>query len=345
MVFRLISLLFFLTLSGCSKAPNISEHRLLVFGTYLDISIFAAQPQQEREAIVELTQQFQQMHQRWHAWDEGSALVAINRDLAAGIPAKVPEDLQPLLKESIHLANLSEGLFNPTIGNLLKMWGFQQSERPHQPPPASTKLDAWLRQRPTVDQITLNEGLITSTNSNVQFDLGAIGKGYAVDLAIATLRQHGIENAIVNAGGDLRAIGSKDGKPWVVGIRHPQGSGVLAAIEVRGDESVFTSGNYERYNEYEGVRYTHILDPRSAMPVSGITSVTVIHPNGTLADAAATALVVAGASDWYRIAKKMGIKYTMLVEESGRVHLSPSMLERIDLDPSSSNDLQLSAPL
>ena len=118
----------------------------------------------------------------------------------------------------------------------------------------------------------------------------------------------------------------------------------MAAIEVSGDESVFTSGNYERYNEHEGVRYAHILDPRTGRPVVGITSVTVIHDNGAEADAAATALVVAGADGWWETARAMGIRYAMVVEENGTVHLNPAMRDRVAFT-GDSPPLAVSAPL
>jgi thiamine biosynthesis lipoprotein len=196
-----------------------------------------------------------------------------------------------------------------------------------------------------MDDLTFDDGVLRSTNPAVQLDFGAFAKGVAVDHAIDILRAHGINNAIVNGGGDLRAIGSKGGAPWRVGIRHPQGEGVLAALEVRGDESVFTSGNYERYREHEGVRYAHILDPRSGLPVDGITSVTVIHENGGIADAAATALVVAGVENWHRIARQMGIHYVMLVDEAGTVYMNPAMQQRIEFSAEAPATIVISAPL
>ncbi len=316
-----------LLIGGCSR-EQASNHQIVVFGTYVTLSIWGADAEQEQRAIGAITRDFQQMHRDWHAWEPG-ALFEINRKIARGERAALPPSLYPLLKQAQQLSKQSEGLFDPAIGGLLKMWGFQQSERPGGPPPTRQQITAWLNHRPTMADVSITNSTVGSTNSKVQFDLGAYAKGVAVDHAIERLRQFGIENAIVNGGGDLRAIGTKGGKPWRVGVRHPQGDGILATIAVEGDEAVFTSGNYERYNEYEGVRYTHILDPRTAVPVTGITSVTVIHDSGAVADAAATALVVAGVKDWHRIARQMGIKMAMVVEDSGRVHLDPKMHSRL----------------
>jgi thiamine biosynthesis lipoprotein len=165
----------------------------------------------------------------------------------------------------------------------------------------------------------------------VQLDFGAVGKGYGVDLAIDRLKSMGISNAIVNAGGDLRAIGSRAGNPWRIAIRDPDGGGIFALLSVTGDESVFTSGNYERNFTWEGKLYSHIIDPRTGYPAQGTASVTVIHSNATTADAAATALFVAGPKNWHRIAKQMGIKYVLLIDEQGVAYMNPAMRDRIKL--------------
>jgi thiamine biosynthesis lipoprotein len=108
------------------------------------------------------------------------------------------------------------------------------------------------------------------------------------------------------------------------------GEGVIASLEVLDGECVLTSGNYERYREYQGIRYSHIIDPRTGYPVEHVVSATVISKNGGLADAAATALSVAGPAHWHKIATQMGLAEVMLVDENGEVHLSPAMGERIE---------------
>jgi thiamine biosynthesis lipoprotein len=164
-------------------------------------------------------------------------------------------------------------------------------------------------------------------------------------MAMQRLRSMGIQNAIINAGGDLNVIGSHGDRPWKVGVRHPQGGGVLAAVELADGEAIYTSGNYERYREHEGVSYSHIIDPRTGMPVWHVASVTVIDNAGARADAAATALSVAGPDDWYRIARQMGLKYVMLVDEQGGVYMNPAMAERITFENPLPQPAMLSAPL
>lgn len=330
---------------GCSEPePQTSNYQVYVFGTLVDISIWGANREQEEKAVAAITRDFQRMHHDWHAWKPGP-LVDINQALAKGEEARVIPSLIPILNESTELSRKSDGLFDPAIGGLLELWGFQSDERPNGPPPPMEAIEKWVKASPRMDDLELEGETLRSRNPAVQLDFGAFAKGYAVDLAIERLRELGINNAIINAGGDLRAIGDKNGKPWQIGVRHPQGKGVLASLKVSGDESVFTSGNYERYREYEGVHYNHILDPRTGMPVDGVTSVTVIHDNGAVADAAATALVVAGPKEWHRIATQMGIKYVMLVDDDGVVYMNPAMQQRIQFENETPSDIRISEPL
>ena len=319
------------TAAGCNRREPLVQHRLFVFGTVIEITLWDATDEQARLAVGRIENDFQQMQRDWHAWEPG-ALMDINAAIAVGKSSPVPSSLVPLIEESQYLYRLSDGLFNPAIGRLLKLWGFQGSTHEQRPPPAAEDIAALVKAAPGMDDLVLEDGVLRSRNRSVQLDFGAFAKGAAIDQAISRLREAGIENAIVNAGGDLRAIGHKGRKPWRIGVRHPQGKGVLAALEISGDEVVFTSGNYERYNEFEGVRYTHILDPRSGYPVNSIASVTVIHHDGGIADAAATALVVAGVREWPRIAQAMGIRYVMLVDERGNIHMNPEMAARVQLE-------------
>lgn len=325
----LLILLF--AIQGCSR-PTLYTQRLYVFGTLVDITLWGVPEDQARQRVEEISQEFHRMHSAWHAWQPG-ALTDLNNAIAQGREIEVHENLLPLLRQATVLYRKSDGLFNPAIGRLIGLWGFHKDDPlDGRPPPPKAQVAALVKSAPSMDDLVFDGNRVGSRNRDVQIDLGGFAKGYAVDWAINELRSRGVENAIVNAGGDLRAIGSKGDHPWRIGVRHPQGKGVLAAIEVHGDESIFTSGNYERYNEYKGIRYPHIIDPRTGQPVQGVTSVTVIHDNGAEADAAATALVVAGVKEWPRIARRMGIDQVMLVEENGTVHMTPAMAKRVQFE-------------
>jgi thiamine biosynthesis lipoprotein len=175
----------------------------------------------------------------------------------------------------------------------------------------------------------INGNLVHSNNPSVQLDFGGIAKGYAVDIASTLLQNLDIQNAIINAGGDLRAFGMNRSRPWIVAIENPIG-GVLGGIEIFHDEAVFTSGNYVRYLETEGQdRYSHILDPRSGWPAQSIMSATVITQSGWKADAAATALIVAGIEHWPEVATAMQIDKVLVTDENGQVFVTPEMQKRL----------------
>ncbi len=331
---RLLLLLMLpLTLIACSRssAPETIEQQLYVFGTIVTLTFHGLDEEQATRAGAEVNRMFQEMHRNWHAWEQGE-LTALNQAIAEGRSAPVPPDLLPLIEKSQEACRLSDCLFNPAIGQLIGLWGFHSSERPSGPPPPREEIAKLVALHPSMLDITLDHGQLSSSNPAVQFDVGGIAKGYAVELALATLRKEGVKDAIVNAGGGLGVIGSKGAQPWRVGIRHPQGAGILGSLAVHDGEQVHTSGNYERFREDQGVHYAHILDPRTGWPVEGVTSATVIGRDGAMTDAAATALVVAGPKEWYRIARQMGVEAAMLVDDSGTVYMDPGMAERVEFE-------------
>ena len=330
-----LSLLFLLLLliSGCSdNGAHSHKQQLYVFGTLVEVVIWTEDEQAAQQEITRLGEQFQQWHLQWHPWQRGGDLAEFNQALAEGETVAIPETVMPLLQRATELSQLSDGLFDPTMGGLVRLWGFSDNlVNPSQPPDAEL-LAEFIQDAPSLAQLQLEEGLAHSDNPRLQLDFGGFAKGYVVDRAIEQLRKHGFHNAIVNAGGDLRAIGSKDQWPWRIGIRHPREDGLIASLEIDGDESVFTSGDYERFFEYQGRRYHHIIDPRSGYPTQGLSSVTVLHHAADAADAAATALMVAGPQKWRETAKAMGLQHVMVIDAVGVVHMTPSMAERIHFE-------------
>lgn len=326
------SLLFVFALlsGGCESKVEVHQQQILALGTLVDVVIYGVDQQQGQAAVDKVSETLEAVHHDWHAW-QPSQLTAINQKLAAGEVATLTPVAQQLMAQGIELSIKSNHLFNPAAGKLIELWGFHSDDRNDAPPPATEAVNAWVAQQPRMADLTLEGNKLSSTNPAVQLDVGGYAKGYAVDLAITALRQMGVEHAIVNAGGDLRAIGNKNGIPWHVGIRNPRGTGVIAALDIEGDESVFTSGDYERYFDYEGQRYHHILDPRSGYPATGASSVTVVHRDATVADAAATALLIAGPDQWFAIAQAMGVTQVMLIDHQGTAHMTKLMAQRLKI--------------
>jgi FAD:protein FMN transferase len=321
--------------SGCARAPETAyKSQFLTLGTLVDVSLWGVDDARAAEAVRAVEQALDEVHHLWHAWEPGE-LTRINTALAAGEAVSVDADVVAVLRQAARLARASDHLFNPAIGRLVALWGFHGDAAPSGPPPPEAEIERLVAAAPTMDALEFDDMQISSANPAVQIDLGAFAKGLGIDRAIEALRALGIDHAIVNAGGDLRAIGSHGDRPWRIGIRHPVERGVFASLETRGDESVFTSGNYERYFDHEGKRYHHVIDPRSGRPAQDTLSVTVIHDNAAEADAAATALFVAGPAAWRDAARRLGITQVMLIDADMNVHLTPAMAERIrfEVDP------------
>jgi len=328
-------------LAGCMQSPQDYHQTLLIFGTVVDITVHGAPEEQAAAAVAAVDADFQRMHRDWHAWKPGGELVELNRRLAAGETTTVSNFLLPLLLQARSLSQLSHDLFNPAIGKLIALWGFHSDEPPPGPPPPVAEIEALVAGNPRMEDLKIEGNRVSSDNPLVQLDLGGFAKGYALNLAIDRLHSLGIDNSIVNAGGDLCVSGRHGERPWRVGVRHPQGKGVIASLDVADGECVLTSGNYERYREYENVRYAHILDPRSGWPVRHVASATVIHTDGGVADAAATALTVAGPQEWRSVAHDMGLVYVMLVDEKGKVYMTPAMAERIRFAEGQGGDVEV----
>jgi thiamine biosynthesis lipoprotein len=325
-----LATLLLLLFSACEKTEPVYNSRFLAFGTLTDISIVGVSHERALAATQALEEDFAVMHNAWHAWNPGP-LGRTNELLKEGKPFAAPPSVLGLLVEARQLANDSEHLFNPAIGRLINLWGFQSDSPDCQKPPEDQSIKLLVGKNPSMNDIRIDDFHLQSSNPVVKLDFGAIGKGYGIDMAIEHLKELGIKNAIVNSGGDLRAIGSRSGRPWRIAIRSPSGSGTLGFLHVKGDESVFTSGDYERNYVWEGKTYHHIIDPRTGYPATGTRSVTVIHSDATTADAAATALFVAGPEDWHRIARKMGIEYVLLIDKHGITHMNPAMQQRVSL--------------
>ena len=321
-------ILICLTLLAACQRDEEQSAELFVFGTIIEIKLWGASPEEASQAFSELQKMFQGMHRDWHAWEPGR-LTNINQAFAEGRPATADKDIVEMVRRSQQIEASTGGRFNPAIGALIRLWGFHTSDYPITgPPPSQLQISEILDQKPSSADIHINGLEMQSDNPVVLLDFGGIAKGYAVDLTIARLRSLGISNAIVNAGGDLRAIGSHGDRPWRVAIRKP-GGGNIGSVQVNGDEAIFTSGNYERFRQDETERYPHILDPNTGWPAKDIASVTVITDEGLLADAAATALIVAGLEHWPEVARALDLDEVAVVDESGTVYLTPEMERRI----------------
>lgn len=327
-------LLLSLLVVGCGDSEQARQAKFYAFGTEIDVSLYGVDADTAANTVSALEESFNYVNDTWHAW-QPSTLTRINDAIARGEPVDIKPEVAAVIAEAATYARDSQHLFNPAAGKLFEIWGYHQDNWfESRPPPAQNEINRWLNAAPSMNDIDIDNGVLSSKNNAVQLGFGGFAKGTAVDAAIEALKVQGITNAIINIGGDLRAIGRHGDRPWRIGIRHPRKEGgMLASVIIEGDESVFTSGDYERYFTYQGKRYPHILDPRTGQPARDNISVTVIHRQAARADAAATALVVAG-SDWPQIAASMGIDHVMLMRADGQVEMTAAMAEQVRLsDP------------
>ncbi len=331
---RLFLLLTAALVSACDQPAKQYDYSIFAFGTLIDVTLYSKDKDQAEDAFAQLQKDFDRYHQQWSPWTDGD-LAQINKQLSETKPGEsnaiaIPSHLVPIIKTSMLLSAQSDNFYNPAIGKLINLWQFHKSQEADIQPPQDSLIQALVKQKPQMSDLSFNsQGQLVNTNPAVSLNFGAFAKGYAIAQEIEQLKKLGIHNAVINAGGDLSVIGQHQDRAWNIGIRHPRNDKILASVEVKSDESVFTSGDYERLYFYQGKRYHHILDPRTGYPTQDAQSVTVIHPDAGLADAAATALFVAGSKQWKTIAKKLGLKYVMLVDGKGDIHMTAAMQARI----------------
>lgn len=331
--------------TACNQeVPHVFKRTILKFGTLIDVTLYNVEPVLAQKALDQLENNFTQYHAEWTSWQD-SPLTRINEKLASGRPAHTPASIAALIKQSQALSQSSDGLFNPSINQLISLWQFHRSDEPDIRPPDKQAIEQWLQNKPSMNDLSFNGQQLSSQNPTVQLNFGAFAKGYAINLSFDYLKTLGINNAVINAGGDLSVRGSHGDRPWKIGIRHPREDRIIAWLEAQDQESIFTSGDYERYYDYQGKKYHHILDPRTGYPAKGATSVTVIHNNAGTADAAATALFIAGPEQWQAIAKSMGIEYVMLIDVQGHIHMTAKMAERIHFKQKPSGNIVISETL
>ncbi len=359
-----VSLLLFITatISACEQPDRQFDYSIFSFGTIIDITIYDTDKALAETAFDQLQTDFDRYHQDWSPWTDGD-LASLNKKLKIQASVSIPQHLIPIIKASIELSRQSEDYYNPTIGNLINIWQFHKYQDIDIRPPQAEQIRHLIQQNPKMSDLSIistkeNGSQLISKNTAVSLNFGAFAKGYAIALELDKLKKMGIHNAVINAGGDLSVIGKVKGRSvaknkqgtneraWNIGIHHPRKNVLLASVQANDNESVFTSGDYERFYLYQEKRYHHILDPATGYPTQDIQSATVIHTDAGRADAAATALLVAGRKNWQRVAKNMGIEYVMLVDSENNIHLTSKMAERVKfLDKSSTLHKIVSEPL
>lgn len=322
-------LMLLCALAACSPPP-LTQQQAYVFGTLVEVSVYGAPETQARQVTAAVLARFDELHRTLHAW-QPSDVSRLNTALAQGQRAPVTPELAAMLRDAQAQSIQSNDLFNPAIGGLIALWGFH-ADTPRARVPDAAAIARWVKAAPRMRDLHVENGEAWSDNPAVQLDLGGYAKGYALDEAVRILKAHGIHDALVNIGGNVIALGSHGDRPWRVGIQHPRQPGTLATLDLRDGEAIGTSGDYQRYFEAGGHRYSHLIDPRSGKPANGMQSVTVLvtgEQAGTRSDALSKPLFIDGPSRLAAQAARLGVADYLAVDAAGRIHVSPAMQARL----------------
>ena len=238
----------------------------------------------------------------------------------AGEAVVVPDELYALLERTLGLCDVTHGGFDPTFKTLAGLWPLRD---PAFRPPTQAQIDALL---PAVGyrHLVLDPKARTArlTDPRTRVGLGGIAKGYAVERAVEILRGRGLQAFCLRVGGELYCAGDKHGTPWQVGVRDPRDPDRLVATLPIRDASFTTSGDYERFALVDGVRYHHIVDPRTAAPARGVRSVTILARNPTEADALSTGVFVLGVEAGMALLDALPAAEGVIVDDQGAIHTS-----------------------
>lgn len=286
-------------------------------GTRFEVTV-VAQDQVEANSYINLAiEEMARIERLISSWDEGSQTSKINRN--AGIqPVIVDKELFDLIKRCIALSKLTDGAFDISYASMDRIWKFDGSMTAF---PLEEDIKASVA-KVGYKNIILNESQQTVflKHKGMKIGFGAVGKGYAADKAKALLYSKGVNSGIINASGDMNAWGKQpNGNPWKVAITNPLNKNKAFALLPLHNSSVVTSGNYEKYVVFDGKRYTHIIDPRTGYPSTGIISVTVFAPKAELADALATSVFVMGKEIGLDRINQMPQIECIIIDEEGNI--------------------------
>lgn len=321
-----------LLVAACSREPTLYRQQSYVFGTLVEVVIVGEPEARAKSITATILKDFDRLQHVLHPSKPGG-LARMNAIFAqAPARASISPLLRDMIQDSTRLSMQSEGLFNPAIGGLIRLWGFQDDASLAHLPPAAA-IAALVAQQPKMTDIIIDGVEFYSTNPMVRLDFGGYAKGAALDVAAQYLREQNVKNALVNIGGNIIALGKRGKKAWRVGIQHPRKPQAIAVVELHDGEAIGTSGDYQRFFMLEGKRYCHILDPRTGYPAQGTQAVTVLTRAGTsagaLSDAASKPLFIAGAANWRRMARLLGTENVLRIDADGSVETTSSFSKRI----------------
>jgi thiamine biosynthesis lipoprotein len=320
-----------------ARAARFATRNGSAMGTEVRISVYTDDEPGALRAADAAFAEIRRIEALMTTWRDDSEVSRVNAQ--AGVqPVRVSDELLEVLDMAEKAARWSDGAFDVTFYALKGLWRFDEDLERRVPDEAELK-----RRLPLIDHKALVIDRAAHTvflrKKGMAINLGGIAKGYAVDRAAAVLRKAGFKDAIVQAGGDLMCAGSKEGQPFVAGIRDPRGgrADVFGRLKLI-DHAFSTAGDYERFFILDGKRYHHILDPRTGHPATRSRSVTIYAPNALLADALDDAVFILGWERGFQMLSNIPDVGAVVVDDHGQVHVSPRIVDRVQIDYTPANE-------
>ncbi len=295
-------------------------------GTLVSITAVASDKETGHKAIQAGFDEVKRLERMLSTWVDSSELSRVNAE-AGRHPVRVSPETFEIIAKSLEIAQLTDGGFNIAVGPAVELWSV--TERQHLPSDSELKQ---LKELVDWTSIRLNPGeqTIFLPRRGMRIDVGGIGKGYAADRAAMEMKRAGAQGGIVALAGDIKAFGAlPNAKGFPVGIKHPRDEGRLIAEIDLTDEAISTAGDYERFFERDGIRYHHILDPRTLQPSRTCQSVTVIGREGTVVDGLDTGIFVLGPERGMALVERLPGVEAVIVDNQGRVAISPGLRDRL----------------
>ncbi|WP_394331388.1 FAD:protein FMN transferase [Winogradskyella thalassocola] len=306
-----------------STAQEPYKRTLKLMGSRFDITVVANDSTQANKHIDIAVAEISRIEKLISSWDEDSQTSEINRN--AGIkPVKVDAELFNLIERAIGISKLTDGAFDISYASMDKIWKFDGSMTTM---PSEKEITASV-EKVGYQNIVLdkNKSTIYLKLKGMKIGFGAIGKGYAADKAKTLLISKGVTSGIINASGDMNTWGQQtNGEDWKVAITNPMDKNKVFALLPITNGAVVTSGNYEKYVNFNGKRYTHIIDPRTGYPSTGIISVTVFAPKAELADALATSVFVMGKEAGLDRINQLPKIECIIIDDNGNISKSKNI--------------------
>jgi len=297
---------------------------LRLMGNRFEISIVADDESWANSCIQEAVEEIRRIEKLLTTFDESSQTNLINRN--AGVePVKVDREIFDLIQRSQKISAITQGSFDITYGSIdKKLWNFDQSMSTLPDLNTAKQLVGLINYK----NVILDEKNVTVflKERGMRISFGGIGKGYAAEMSKELLKRKGVEGGVVNAAGDLTAWGFQaNGKPWTIGIANPEAvQHAFSYLDIT-NTSVATSGNYEKFIIVNGKKYSHTIDPKTGLPVTGIKSVTVISPNAEIADAFATPIMVMGIKVGLDMVNQIKGLACIIIDDNNTIYTSKNI--------------------